>query len=234
MLAWCGLWLAWCCLLDVACFSLCMIAGLLVTYYEAVRNSVTSKTEDCYLSAGDRFDRWIHSLPESVFVLKDGSRMYPYSIQVVIAYLVLLYKKKKSTSEALHMMGYVNMMRIGAGYSRLASLDSYAIVKQLMRAVKGRSKRSVMVLPDMARLLELLQKGGNSVVCITLFMYLLGCLCALRTQEIWNLSAEYIYKDKTTGVYEIHWPKGTVKAGLRRVLPSYCIPMINIFCAWFP
>lgn len=158
--------------------------------------------------------------------------MHELSIQLVIAYIVHLYSKKRSISTVLHVLGYVNMARISQGYGRLVSHQNYAIVKQLQRAVKAGGRATVLVLPDMSLLLQLLQKGGSEIVCISLFMFTLGCLCALRVEEMWHLSIKYVYKNSVSGTFVIKWPKHLVKAGLRRVLPAYCSDLITVFCAF--
>ena len=64
-----------------------------------------------------------------------------------------------------------------------------------------------------------------------LFMFTLACLCGLRVGEMWLLDKEYIYVNRDTNTYIIKWPKGMVKAGRIRHLPSYCNAVVEVFVA---
>ena len=108
-------------------------SGLLLTFCHGLNASVGALTLKAYKSAGSRFERWLSGLPERVFNLPSGSKLHPYSIQVVICYIVYLYKTKKSISTVLHVLGYVNMHRLRLGFSRLVSHSNWAIVHGFIR-----------------------------------------------------------------------------------------------------
>ena len=127
----------------------------MVNYHQALAKSVTALTRKAYKAAGKRYDKWCDGLPKRVWKVKDGlaSRL---SIVFCVVYITYLFSQGKGTSMALHFLGYVNMARLAIGAGRLTDMKQWAIIKQLLRAIRAGKKKSQMTLPDLSNLMKLL------------------------------------------------------------------------------
>ena len=156
--------------------------------------SVSDSTEGNYRGAVRRYVTW--------FLASGLTNLHALSPVPAMLYLLVLYSDNLKQSSALMFLAGFQLYRLARGSTRLTDNPKWrSIITQALKAFRRRDKVFQMEMPNLDSLLMTVQETSSTEMWIFCFLFWLHVGLALRANEMFLLSRDYIQKSGDT-----YWP----------------------------